>query len=98
LLAAAVATSRCRWGRVLAYEPPHGVVFSWDITINWRIETDASEGSGVGVRVTAESTDGTPVILTHRHVDRHAEGREAMHVAVSSRWSLTPYAEVAAGP
>jgi uncharacterized protein YndB with AHSA1/START domain len=23
--------SECRWARVLAYEPPHRVVFSWDI-------------------------------------------------------------------
>ena len=24
--------SECRWARILAYEPPHRVVFSWDIT------------------------------------------------------------------
>ncbi|MEA2310654.1 MAG: hypothetical protein QOE28_622, partial [Solirubrobacteraceae bacterium] len=29
-----------RWARVLAYEPPHRVVFSWDITLGWEIETD----------------------------------------------------------
>jgi len=24
--------SQCRWARILAYDPPHRVVFSWDIS------------------------------------------------------------------
>jgi hypothetical protein len=30
--------SECRWARVLAYEPPHRVVFSWDIGPTWQLE------------------------------------------------------------
>ena len=30
----------CTWARVLAYEPPDRVVFTWDITPQWLIETD----------------------------------------------------------
>src|SRR5215471_9382148 len=33
--------SECQWGRVLAYEPPERIVFSWDINPYWQIETDA---------------------------------------------------------
>src|ERR671933_1865691 len=32
--------SECRWARVLAYDPPHRVLFSWDISPRWEIETD----------------------------------------------------------
>src|SRR4029450_10933091 len=30
----------CHWARILAYEPPDRVVFSWDISPQWQIETD----------------------------------------------------------
>ena len=36
----AVDGSECRWARILAYEPPDRVVFSWDISPPWQIETD----------------------------------------------------------
>src|SRR5262249_56836578 len=29
--------SECRWARVLAYEPPTRIVFSWDISPQWQI-------------------------------------------------------------
>jgi uncharacterized protein YndB with AHSA1/START domain len=29
--------SECRWARVLAYEPPNRVVFSWDINLQWKL-------------------------------------------------------------
>lgn len=31
----AVDGSECRWARILAYEPPDRVVFSWDISPYW---------------------------------------------------------------
>ena len=47
--------SECHWGRVLAYEPPDRVVFSWDISPQWQIETDAERTSEVEVRFISES-------------------------------------------
>jgi len=32
--------SECDWARVLAYEPPSRVVFSWDLNPQWQVETD----------------------------------------------------------
>src|SRR3954451_17918014 len=43
----------CRWARVLAYEPPHRFVFSWDISPRWQIETDPDRTSEVEVTFTA---------------------------------------------
>src|SRR5438046_5657547 len=32
--------SEYHWARVLAYEPPNRVVFSWDISPQWQLESD----------------------------------------------------------
>jgi uncharacterized protein YndB with AHSA1/START domain len=68
----------CRWARILAYDPPDRVVFSWDISPRWRIETDQAQTSEVEVRFYAESADRTRVELEHRHLDRHGPGWEAV--------------------
>ena len=52
--------SECRWARVLAYEPPNRVVFSWDISPYWQLETDEANASEVEVRFVAETPDSHP--------------------------------------
>lgn len=82
--------SECRWARVLVYEPPHRVVFSWDIDPRWQIEPDPARTSEVEVRFVAESADRTRVELEHRHLDRHGEGWEAVRGGVDAEtgWPL----------
>ena len=76
--------SECRWARVLAYEPPHRLVFSWDIALDWTIETDPARTSEVEIRFRAEGPNRTRVTLEHRHLDRHGPGWERMRDAVGS--------------
>jgi len=82
--------SECRWARVLAYEPPERVVFSWDIGPTWQIETDPGRTSEVEVRFVAESPERTRVELEHRHIDRHGDGWEGVRdgVAGGDGWPL----------
>ena len=76
--------SECRWARVLAYEPPTRVVFSWDINLQWELETDLEKTSEVEIRFTAEDANRTRVDLEHRNLDRHGDGWEKMRDAVGS--------------
>jgi uncharacterized protein YndB with AHSA1/START domain len=70
--------SECRWARVLVYEPPVRVVFSWDIGPTWQVETEPENASEVEVRFLAEGPDRTRVELEHRNIDRHGPGWEAV--------------------
>jgi uncharacterized protein YndB with AHSA1/START domain len=76
--------SECRWARVLAYEPPDRVVFSWDISPQWQIETDPGKTSEVEVRFVAETPRRTRVELEHRNLDRHGPGWEGARAGVDS--------------
>ena len=76
--------SECRWARVLAYDPPHRVVFSWDIGPTWQVETEPENTSEVEVRFTAEGDRRTRVELEHRNLDRHGEGWEQERDSVGS--------------
>ena len=76
--------SECRWARVLAYEPPTLLVFSWDIGLDWKLQSDPQRTSEVEVLFHAEGPDRTRVELEHRCLDRHGEGWEEMRAAVGS--------------
>jgi len=76
--------SECRWARVLVYEPPDRVVFSWDIALSWQLEADPDKTSEVEVRFTDEGGGRTRVDLEHRNIDRHGEGWQGMRDAVGS--------------
>lgn len=82
--------SECRWARVLAFEPPHRVVFSWDISPQWQVETEPDNASEVEVRFVAETPERTRVELEHRHLDRHGPGWESLRdgVAHDEGWPL----------
>jgi len=70
--------SECQWGRVVAYEPPTRVVFTWDISPRWQIETDQTRSSEVEIRFVADGERRTRVELEHRHLERHGDGWQGL--------------------
>ena len=82
--------SESRWARVLAYDPPHRVLLSWDISPQWQPESDLTKTSEVEVRFIAEAPDRTRVELEHRNLERHGDGWESLRegVAGDDGWPL----------
>lgn len=82
--------SVCQWARVLVCEAPHRIVFTWDISPQWQLESDPSNASEVEVRFIAESDERTRVEIEHRHLDRHGAGWAGLRegVAGAEGWPL----------
>src|SRR3954469_19365185 len=82
--------SESRWARVLAYEPPHRVLLSWNISPQWQIETDPEKTSEWEVRFIAETASRTRIELEHRKLERHGHGWEGVRdgVAGDQGWPL----------
>ncbi|WFE31570.1 SRPBCC family protein [Micromonospora sp. WMMD975] len=82
--------SECAWARILAFEPPDRVLFSWDISPTWQVEQDPENASEVEVRFVAETPQRTRIELEHRNLDRHGPGWESVRdgVADDQGWPL----------
>jgi uncharacterized protein YndB with AHSA1/START domain len=85
--------SECHWARVLAFEPPNRVVFRWDISAQWQIESDPEKTSEVEVRFIAEGPERTRVELEHRNLDRHGAGWESARDGVGGEGGWPLYLE-----
>ena len=83
--------SECHWARVLVYDPPQRVVFSWDIGPTWQVETEPDHTSEVEVTFTAEGPDRTRVDLEHRNLERHGPGWESVSGGVGHEQGWTLY-------
>ena len=70
----AVDGTECRWARILVYEPPVRVVFSWDISPQWNIVTDPDLTSEVEVRFHAERRNAPALNWSTESLDRHGPG------------------------
>jgi uncharacterized protein YndB with AHSA1/START domain len=89
--------SECHWARVLAFEPPDRLLFSWDIDPRWQIESDPERTSEVEVRFIAAGPESTRVELEHRNLERHGEGWEQMRDGVDSEGGWPLYLQRYAG-
>jgi len=76
--------SECRWARIIVFDPPYRVVFSWDISPRWQIETNPKLTSEVEVRFFAETPERTRLELEHRNLDRHGLGWESVRDGVDN--------------
>jgi uncharacterized protein YndB with AHSA1/START domain len=95
--------SECEWGRVLACDPPHRIVVSWQITANgddWVLDPHPAHASEFEVTFVPQPDGQTRVELEHRHIERHGAGAAGIRQGVSGPggWAgiLEGYAKVAA--
>ena len=83
--------NECIWGQVLAWAPPHRVVFSWHLGPDWTFNPDMAKASEVEIRFTAEGPSRTLVELTHSELQRHGEGYEQLRAMLDgpNAWENT---------
>jgi len=73
----------CEWGKVLAWDPPHRVAFSWHIgpredDYAWTYDPEMSRASEVEIRFTADGPGATLIQLEHSKLERHGAGAEKL--------------------
>jgi len=71
------------WGKVLVWEPPHRVTFSWHVgpghdQPDWVCDPDIAKASEVEIRFTTEGPGTTLVELEHSKLERHGEGHKKL--------------------
>ncbi len=76
---------RLDWGRVLVWEPPARLVFSWQIAPDRVPQPDPARASEVEVHF-HPGADGTRVDLEHRRFDRHGPDAEGYWRAMTAGW------------
>jgi uncharacterized protein YndB with AHSA1/START domain len=74
--------SECDWGHVLAWQPPHRLVVTWQINGQWQYDPDPEHASEIEVRFTPDGSDQTTVELEHRLIHRLVGG-EAIRDSIS---------------
>lgn len=70
------------WGTVLAWEPPHRILLTWQVSADWTYEPDPDRASEIEVRFIAAGPDETRVEYSHRHLERYGDGAARMRRAV----------------
>jgi DNA-binding transcriptional ArsR family regulator/uncharacterized protein YndB with AHSA1/START domain len=70
--------SETDWGRVLAFEPPHRILLTWQMSADWTYEPDPARASEIEVTVVAEGRKRTRLVFEHRHLERYATQAEQM--------------------
>jgi uncharacterized protein YndB with AHSA1/START domain len=61
------AGNQCRWGTVLAWDPPSRVLLNWQLDAEWSYDPD--QVTELELRFTALSADSTLVELEHRKLE-----------------------------
>ena len=77
--------SECVIGHIRVLDPPHRLVFSWEVNSDWKC--DASVASEVEVTFVAEDSRRTRVLLEHRNFESLGQvGGEKMRDGVDGGW------------
>lgn len=80
--------TECDWGRVLVWEPPHRLLFTWQINGSWQFDPDPEHASEIEALFRADGA-GSVVEVEHRLFERLVRG-EAVHGAINGGggWAL----------
>jgi len=73
-------------GHVRVWQPAERLVFSWEVSADWKPDPRPAVSSEVEVRFTAEPGGRTRVELEHRNFERMGTAGEKMRKDVDGGW------------
>lgn len=76
--------NECRWGAVLAWEPPSCVLLAWHLTADWQYDPDPEHASQVEIRFIRVNAQTTRVVLEHSLLERHGADAEMVKESLAS--------------
>ncbi len=87
------------WGVVMAWQPPHRIVLTWQVNAQWGYEVDPLLGSEIEVTFTPQGENSTRVALVHRRLERYGVETERMVSILDAKGGepLEAYARYIAG-
>src|SRR5208282_4964481 len=62
------------WAKVLSWDPPHRLVFAWQVSPEFQYEPELAKNSKVEVSFMSVGDGTTEVTLEHSEFDRHGDG------------------------
>lgn len=74
----------CDWGRVLEYEKPEKVVFTWQISPGREPVPDPEKAGEVEIRFKAVNENATEITLEHRNFERYGDEAQEYRDAMAS--------------
>jgi uncharacterized protein YndB with AHSA1/START domain len=74
------------WGRVLTWDPPRRLVFTWQLGPDRLPVPDPAKASEVEVLFLPDGEGMTRIEVEHRHFDRHGEAAEGYREALTAGW------------
>ncbi|WP_419539844.1 SRPBCC domain-containing protein [Natronogracilivirga saccharolytica] len=74
----------CDWGRVLAFDPPSRIVFTWQIAPDRVPEPNPQKASEIEVLFVEKGRTETQMKIEHRNFDKHGEYAESYKQALRS--------------
>jgi uncharacterized protein YndB with AHSA1/START domain len=77
---------RCDWGRILTWNAPSLVAFTWQIGPKGVLQPDPSLSSQVSIEFSEPTPGMSRVVLTHGHFERHGPDGVAYRAEMASEY------------
>ena len=77
---------RCDWGRILEWNPPHLVTFTWQIGPKSILQPDPDQSTEIGVQFSEFVPGKSRVKLTHKFFERHGADGAAYRADMASEY------------
>ena len=74
----------CDWGRVIVYDPPNRIVFTWQIAPDRVPEPNPEKVSEIEVLFVEKGKTETQVKFEHRNFEKHGDNAESYKQALNS--------------